>query len=118
MYRRVKAYECRGDDNKKLREEDKQRLIVDFKREFGRDIYTKGPNNGSIAKLAFSKPDVLARITGVPESLLWGIHTAFEAVDCKHKISPQLYRSIFLKTFFLNKKSNVEPSCSGTKFKK
>ena len=100
MYRRVKAYECRGDDNKKLREEDKQRLIVDFKREFGRDIYTKGPNNGSIAKLAFSKPDILAQITGVPEGLLYGIQTAFEAVDCKHKISPRLYRSILLLHLF------------------
>ena len=95
-------------DNKKLKEEDKQRLILDFKREFGRDIYTKGPNNGTVAKLAFSKPDVLARITGVPEGLLYGIQTAFEVVDCKHKISPEKYRSIFLITFILKL---FEPKC-------
>ena len=90
-YRRVKAYECRGDDNKKLKEEDKAQLRTDFRTEFGRVIYGRKPNDGNIAKLAFSKPDVLARITGVPESLIYGLKTALDAVDCKHKISPQLY---------------------------
>ena len=33
----------------------------------------------------------MVSITGVPESLINGIKTAFEAVDCKHKVSPDKF---------------------------
>ena len=62
--RRVKAYQCRGDHNKALKQEDLDTLIVDFKREFGYDIFGKKPHTGNVARLAFSKPDKLAEITG------------------------------------------------------
>ena len=62
--RRVKAYQCRGDENKLLKQQDLDNLIADFKTEFGYDIFGKKPHTGNVARLAFSKPDVFARITG------------------------------------------------------
>ena len=44
-----------------------------------------------MARAAFSKPDVFAQMTGMPESLVQGIKTAIEAIDCKSKISPEKF---------------------------
>ena len=62
--RRVKDYACKGDHNKRLKEEDLQTLRVDFKREFGYEIFGKAPHTGNVARAAFSKPDIFAEITG------------------------------------------------------
>ena len=65
----------------------KDELRADFKREFGRNIYLPNgqSNNGNAARAAFSKPEVFARITHMPESLILGIKTAIEAVDSPFK---------------------------------
>ena len=91
--RRVKSYACTGDLNKKLKEEDLNTLRTDFKTHFGYTIFGKTPHTGNIARAAFSKPDIFAQITGCPESLINGLKTAFEAIDCKHKISPEKFNN-------------------------
>ena len=87
MHRGCKSYACRGADNQAEKLRFKDQLRVDFKREFGRNIFLPNgqSNNGNAARAAFSKPEVFARITHMPESLILGIKTAIEAVDSPFK---------------------------------
>ena len=87
MHRGCKTYACRGEDNQAERQRFKDQLRVDFKTEFGRDIYLPNgqSNNGNAARAAFSKPEVFARITHMPETLIRGIKTAIDAVDSPFK---------------------------------
>jgi hypothetical protein len=76
MHRGCKSYACRGEVNQAERQSFKDDLRVDFKREFGRNIYLPNgqSNNGNAA-----------RITHMPESLILGIKTAIDAVDSPFK---------------------------------
>ena len=99
MHRGCKSYACRGEENQAERLRFKDELRVDFKREFGRNIYLPNgqSNNGNAARAAFSKPEVFARITHMPESLIRGIKTAIDAVD-----SPFKGQLISDTSFFVN----------------
>jgi hypothetical protein len=92
--RDFKCHQCVA-ANSGLQTARKDELVELFKLTFNYTIYGGfgAATNGHVAQAAFARPHAFAEITRVPLSIIMGIKTAIEAIDCPKKISPEKYEA-------------------------
>ncbi|XP_028165522.1 uncharacterized protein LOC114356509 [Ostrinia furnacalis] len=90
-----KSWSVRGDENKKIKEERKQQIQQDFRRELGLlvDFVKQGSgktNDGNTARAFFTNYKISARITGINEQLIKRFYIILQTIssgyDVKHRI--------------------------------